>query len=197
MSPTILIALLSAAIPSYFTPGPNNLMLMTSSARFGMGRTVPHALGIVAGFPFMVFVVGLGLGEVFVLLPWLKTALQFAAAAYFLWMAWHLLGFSIGNAKGGERPLRFHEAAMFQWINPKAWAMAASFVVLAVEPGTGHMTSLLHLTAICLAIAPLSCATWMAFGQQLQSFLQRSGLQRHLGAVLAGLMLLAVVLFLV
>lgn len=196
MDTAVIAAFLSAAIPGFFTPGPNNLMLMTSSAKFGLGRTTPHALGVVAGFPLMVFVIGLGLGEVFVRFPGIGIGLRYLAAVYFLWMAWHLLGLRIGHASGADRPMRFHEAALFQWVNPKAWALATSFVVLTVAPGPGHMTELLLLTLGCLALAPLSTLTWMAFGQQLEAFLRRTGSERLLGPVLAGLMVLAVVLFL-
>jgi hypothetical protein len=80
MNGAVVTAFFAAAIPAFFTPGPNNLMLMTSSARFGLGRTVPHMIGVVLGFPLMVLLVGLGLGEVFDAFPVLKTVLKFVAA---------------------------------------------------------------------------------------------------------------------
>ena len=196
MDAALVTAFFAAAIPAFFTPGPNNLMLMTSSARFGIGRTVPHMIGICLGFPLMVFVVGLGLGEIFEQFPVLKTILKFAAAAYFLWMAWTLLGLKLHEAGGSERPMRLHEAALFQWVNPKAWAMAVSLVALAVEPGAGRLWSIVLITLGCLLIGPFSSGLWMVFGQQLETLLKRTGTERFLGAILAGLMVIAVVLFL-
>jgi threonine/homoserine/homoserine lactone efflux protein len=196
MDAALVTAFFAAAIPAFFTPGPNNLMLMTSSARFGIGRTVPHMFGVVLGFPLMVFVVGLGLGEVFEQFPMLKTILKFAAAAYFLWMAWTLLGLKLHEAAGAERPMRTYEAALFQWINPKAWAMAVSLVALVVASGPGRLWSVVLLTLGCLLIAPFSSVLWMVFGQQLEAVLKRTGTERFLGAILAALMVVAVVLFL-
>jgi threonine/homoserine/homoserine lactone efflux protein len=196
MDAALAAAFFAAAIPAFFTPGPNNLMLMTSSARFGLGRTVPHAIGIVLGFPLMVFVVGLGLGEVFEAFPILKTILKFAAAAYFLWMAWTLLGLKLHEAGGRERPMRVHEAALFQWVNPKAWAMAVSLVALVVDTGPGRFWTIGLVTLGCLVIGPFSCGLWMVFGQQLELWLKRTGTERYLGAILAGLMVVAVILFL-
>lgn len=196
MDMALVIGFLLLTVPAYFTPGPNNLMLMTSSAKFGTRRTIPHALGIVIGFPFMVFAVGLGLGEVFTWFPVLKIILKYLAAAYFLWMAWHLLGLKIGAAEGAERPMSLIEAALFQWVNPKAWAMATSFVAAFVVPGDARMLSIILLTAGCLALAPLSSVVWMVFGQQLHVFLKRTGTERFLGIILAVLMVAAVVLFL-
>lgn len=196
MDTALPLAFLAAAIPTFFTPGPNNLMLMASSAKFGLGRTVPHMLGICVGFPLMVFVIGLGLGEIFTQYPWLKAVLKYVAAANFVWLAWTLLGLKVGAVKGSERPLNFPEAAMFQWVNPKAWAMAVSFVALVVEPGEGRITALLLLSLGCLLLGPFSSLLWMVFGEQLEKFLKRSGAKRFLGPILAGLMLVAAVLFL-
>lgn len=196
MDAALVASFFLLAIPAFVTPGPNNLMLMTSAAKFGVRRTLPHALGIVLGFPFMVFAVGLGLGEIFTLYPALKTVLRYVAAAYFLWMAWHLLGIGIGEARGRQRPMSALEAALFQWVNPKAWAMGGSFVAAFVLPGELRFISVLVLTAGCLLIAPFSSMVWMVFGRQLQAFLRKTGTERYMGAILALLMIAAVVLFL-
>ncbi|MEX0629014.1 MAG: LysE family translocator [Cucumibacter sp.] len=196
MQVDLVASFLLLALPTYFTPGPNNLMLMTSTAKFGVGRTLRHALGICIGFPIMVFGVGLGLGELFAAYPWVKTAMRYAAAAYFLWMAWHLLGIRI--TAGGQpagRPMTFIEAVAFQWVNPKAWAMATSFVAALVVSGEGRLASILWLTLGAVAVAPFSTALWMLFGQQLALWLKRTGLERSLGMLLAALMVAAVALF--
>lgn len=196
MTPALLAAFFAAAVPSFFTPGPNNLMLMASTAKFGLARTVPMAIGICIGFPLMVLVIGLGLSEVFVAYPWLKTVLKYVAAANFLWMAWQLLGLRIGEASGAEKPLGMLQAVLFQWVNPKAWAMAVSFVALVVEPGESRVWTLVFVTLGCMALSPFSSGLWMVFGQQLDRILKRAGLERFLGGILAALMIVAVVLFL-
>jgi len=196
MTLALAVAFFSVAIPTFFTPGPNNLMLMASTARFGFAPTLPHMAGICVGFPLMVLVVGLGLGEVFTQYPWLKTVLKYVAAANFLWLAWTLLGFKIGAVGGPQRPLKFIEGLAFQWVNPKAWAMSVSLIALLIPPGPDRVPMLMLLTLGCAAVGPFSSLTWMVFGQQLQLFLQRTGLERFLGAILAALMVVAVVLFL-
>ncbi len=197
MGSNLIVSFLLLAIPAFFTPGPNNLMLMTSSAKFGYGKTIPHAVGIALGFPFLVFSIGLGLGEVFEIYPILKIVLKYFAAAYFLYMAWNLLGMKIGDVGGVERPMKLYEAALFQWINPKAWAMGVSFVGIYVVSGEGRWASLLLLTLGVFAMSPLSTTTWMVFGKQLKSLLKHTGTERFLGVILAGLMIVAVILFLV
>jgi len=197
LEPSLVLAFVLAAVASFFTPGPNNLMLMTSSAKFGLVATLPHAAGVALGFPVMLLIVGLGLGEVFTAYPLIGTVMRYAAAAYFLWMAWTMLGLSIGPATGSERPMRFYEAALFQWINPKSWVTAVSFVALFVPAGEGRLFHLVALAIGSALLGPFSCATWMVFGKGLVAFLRRTGGEKLLGWILAGLMLVAVVLFLV
>ncbi|MBU1176547.1 MAG: LysE family translocator [Alphaproteobacteria bacterium] len=195
MNTAMIGAFLLLAVPAFFTPGPNNLMLMTSTARFGVARTLPHAIGIVVGFPFMVFVVALGLGEVFAAFPALKLVLKYLAAAYLLWMAWNLLGLRIGEGETRERPLRPHEAILFQWINPKGWVMATSLAAAFVSTGPDRLFSVAAITLGCLVLSPLSTGLWMLFGESLQAFLKKTGTERFLGAVLALLMVAAVIMF--
>ena len=196
MDTTLFAAFIAVAIPAFFTPGPNNLMLMASGAKFGFGRTIPHGLGVSIGFALMVVVIGLGLGEVFEALPWLKTVLKVFAAIYLLYLAWSLLGLKIDEAKANDRPMTFLQAAAFQWVNPKAWAMAVSFVALVVNPGPGRLIGVTLLGLGCLLLGPFSSALWMGFGDRLQKLLKRTGGDRFLGVALAVLVVASVVLFL-
>lgn len=195
MDSTTFVAFVAAAIPGFFTPGPNNLMLMASSAKFGFQRTIPHGLGVTIGFALMVVLVGLGLGEVFRYLPWLEPVLKILAAINLLYLAWTLLGLKIKDQGAGERPLSFLEGAGFQWINPKAWALAVSFVAMVVDAGPGRFLGIAIVGLGCLVIGAFSSPTWMVFGDRLEKLLKRTGGERFLGIVMAVLVVLSVVLF--
>lgn len=195
MDATTFAAFVAVAIPGFLTPGPNNLMLMASSAKFGFNRTIPHGLGVIIGFAVMVVVVGLGLGEVFRYLPWLEPVLKILAAINLLYLAWTLLGLKIKDQRAGQRPLTFLEAAGFQWINPKAWALAVSFVAMVVDPGPGRFWGIAILGVGCLAIGAGSIPVWMAFGDRLEKLLKRTGGERFLGIAMAVLVVASVVLF--
>ena len=195
MDATTFTAFVVAAIPGFFTPGPNNLMLMASSAKFGFRRTIPHGLGVTIGFALMVVLVGIGLGEVFRYLPWLEPVLKVLAAVNLLYLAWTLIGLKIKDQGAGQRPLTFLEGAGFQWINPKAWALAVSFVAMVVDPGPGRYFGIAILGIGCLVIGAASSPTWMVFGDRLEKLLKRTGGERHLGIVMAVLVVASVVLF--
>src|SRR5580693_5640749 len=125
MSQSLLIAFLLFTLVMSFTPGPNNIMLLSSGLTYGFRRTLPHMAGVIVGGSFMIAAVGIGLGAVFVAYPVLKTILKYAGAAYLIYLA---IGIAMSGAtKLGQDnrrgPMTFWGAAMFQWINVKAWVM--------------------------------------------------------------------------
>src|SRR5665213_2947181 len=97
-----LLPLLGYAVVATTTPGPNNLMVLTSGANFGVARTVPHIIGIAIGFPVLVLVVGLGIGVVFEAYPVVHAILKYVAFAYLLWLAWQIARSERPDAKGPQ-----------------------------------------------------------------------------------------------
>ena len=162
----ILTALAIFAFVSSATPGPNNLMLMASGANFGFWRTIPHMLGISIGFMVMLFCVGAGLVQIFDRFPLIYDVLKIASVIYMLWLAWKIANAApAGKAEAAGTPMTFLQAAGFQWVNPKAWAMALTAITVYVGDA-----SLLWLSAAALLFAVVnlpSVTIWTLAGQQL------------------------------
>jgi threonine/homoserine/homoserine lactone efflux protein len=140
------IALLLFAFTTSITPGPNNMMLFASGVNFGFRRTIPHMLGIGAGFLSLLIGVGLGLGLGALLhsVPLLYTVLKFAGGAYLLWVAWKIgTSRSLGDGKVGAQPMTFFGAAAFQWVNPKAWVMAVTAMATYADDAQYYFTVML------------------------------------------------------
>jgi threonine/homoserine/homoserine lactone efflux protein len=170
----LLAALVAFAFVSSITPGPNNLMLMTSGTNFGFVRTIPHMLGVSIGFTLMIVLVGAGLAKVFELYPLAHTVLKYGSAAYLLYLAWKIATSAPpgaeGEAKTGARPMTFIQAALFQWVNPKAWTMALTAVSAYTLPAD-PMLSLLLVAAVFGAINLPTVSSWTLMGVQLRRFL--------------------------
>src|SRR4030095_4920473 len=114
-----------------FTPGPNNLMLMTSGLNFGFRRGMPHLWGVTLGFTALGGTVGLGLGAIFARWPVLYTVLKYGGAAYLLYLAWQIAVSpppTPGERARAGKPVSFMQAVAFQWVNPKAWVMAVGAI---------------------------------------------------------------------
>lgn len=165
-----LIPLALFALATSLTPGPNNLMLLASGANFGFARTIPHMLGVALGFVFMAFLMGVGLARAFQTIPQLHTVLTVVSAAYLLWLAW-----KIANAappkEGGDTgtPMTFLQAAAFQWVNPKAWAMALSAVTIYAPSDTAM--AMLVVAAVFGAVNLPSVSLWCLLGVQMRRLL--------------------------
>jgi len=170
MTYDILSALIGFAFATSITPGPNNMMLLASGANFGLRRTVPHMLGISLGHAFMVFLVGIGLAQIFQRYPQADLILKIAATIYMLWLAWKIANAAPpreGEAKG--RPFTFAQAAAFQWVNPKAWAMALTAVTVYAPSDTVGGMAL--VAGVFAAVNLPSVSVWAATGQVVRRWL--------------------------
>ncbi len=187
MTYDVLLALSLFAMVSSITPGPNNLMLMASGANFGFLRTIPHMLGIGIGFMVMVFLVGIGLIRVFDAWPLSHTILKGVSVVYLCWLALKI-AHAAPPAKGkeGGRPFTFLQAALFQWVNPKAWTMALTAITL-YAPDRSLWAIL--LVALVFGIINLPCvSSWTVLGQQVSRLLSNPSRLRVFNRVMAALL---------
>lgn len=176
------------------TPGPNVLMVAASAANFGVRPTVPHMLGITLGFPAMVFAVGAGLSGVFQAYPQLHLALKYVGAAYLLFLAWKIA--NAGHAQtGGAKasPISLIQAALFQWVNPKAWIAAVGAIATYTTLG-GNLVFEASVIALVFAAVSLPCLlVWAAMGAGIGRFLESPRARLAFNLTMAGLLVLSLV----
>ena len=195
MTYELLLALSGFVLGTVFTPGPNNLMLMASGANFGFQRTVPHLLGVAIGFPLMILPVGLGVMQLFDAFPPLTWIMTVLSVLYMLWLAW-----KIANAappKEGEAqgtPLTFAQACAFQWVNPKAWAMALGAITLYAA--SRDLSAILWVSGTYLLIGSFSASTWTMLGQQLRRLLTKPAQLRAFNWTMAAVLVASLAMIL-
>ncbi len=149
------------------TPGPNNLMLAASGVNFGFRRTVPHMLGISIGHGIQVAIVAGLLAWVMAWLDDMRLGLVLTGCAYLLWLAWRQA--QAGQPGGGKsaQPLGFVGAALFQWVNPKAWMMVLNAAILFLPRGGGWGAAL-SLALVCTLVNFPCIALWAVVGDRLR-----------------------------
>ena len=149
------------------TPGPNNLMLAASGVNFGFRRTVPHMLGVSIGHGFQVCIVAGLLAWMLAWLEALRPVLVGAGCGYLFWLAWRQA--RAGEPGQGQRvqPLGFIGAALFQWVNPKAWMMGVNTAILFLPSGSGWWTAA-SLALVCIAVNLPCVAVWAVAGDRLR-----------------------------
>lgn len=189
-----ILSLVGFAIAAAGTPGPNNLMVMASGANYGYVRTLPHILGIVFGYPVLVFAIGLGAGVAFDTVPMLHTVLTVVMLIYLAWLAWRIANAGEpGRGNGSGRPLSFLGAVAFQWVNPKGWALGLGAVTIYGATGAGAFarTGLIALT-FAIVILPLT-STWCLFGQAISGYLAEPRRRRLFNLTMAALLIISVI----
>jgi threonine/homoserine/homoserine lactone efflux protein len=164
-------ALVLFAFTTSITPGPNNMMLFASGVNFGFRRTLPHMLGIGVGFLSLLIGVGLGLGAILTTVPLVYLLLKVAGGLYLLWIAWKIgTSRTLGEGKTSDKPMSFLAAAVFQWVNPKAWVMAVTAMATYTDVANYWVTVLI-VGLVFAAVNLPSVSTWAGFGSVLREWL--------------------------
>ena len=191
MTIELLAALSMFAFVSSITPGPNNLMLMTSGTNFGFKRTIPHMLGVGLGFTLMVLLVGLGAMQVFDWFPLSYEILKVASIVYLLYLAYKIAKTSeVSQSEDAKKPMTFIQAALFQWVNPKAWTMAVT--AISVYAPSNEAFAVLNV-ALVFGIINLPCiCSWITLGQKIKHVLSNERRLKNFNYAMAGLLVLSV-----
>ena len=192
MTYTLLSGFMLFCLVSSITPGPNNLMLMAAGANFGARRALPHAVGIVLGFTFMIIIIGLGAAQLFQTYPFAHTVLTVASVTYLLYLAYKIATAApkMDETDAAGTPITFLQAAAFQWVNPKAWTMAlAAITVYTPQPTTSYYVIVVSL--IFGAINLPSISIWLLLGVQMKRFLTTPARLRGFNWSMAGLLVLS------
>lgn len=166
-----LLALSLFSIVSSITPGPNNIMVLSAGANFGLKRSMPHILGISLGFFVLCMACGMGLGSLLLQFPGIHTALKISAAIYLLYLAYKIASSrTLSQTSESSQPFTLLQAAMFQWVNPKGWMMAISAMILYTIPEQPFYSTL--WVSLIFGIFCFPCILiWCLFGTLLRQFL--------------------------
>jgi threonine/homoserine/homoserine lactone efflux protein len=174
MQSSLLLSLMAFAVASSITPGPNNLMLLASGANYGFRRSIPHMLGIGIGFIVMMVVIGLGVGQMLQASPRIYTGLRVISVLYMGWLAWRIAtGGPVDSSPGNPhaKPMTFLQAVLFQWVNPKAIAMALAATATYTDPSR-YAESLLVVALVFGSINLPCVSVWAGFGVALRNWLK-------------------------
>lgn len=193
MSTHALLAFLIFAVTTSITPGPNNILLMSSGVNHGFRATLPHMLGVAAGFAVLLLATGWGLTALFAKMPWIHGVMKWLGVAYFLYLAWRLatapiIPMHFSSLVGRQPPAwRFGDGFAFQFINPKGWLMAAGAFSSYLPTGNPALTT---AAALGFALIAMPCfALWVSFGSGLRQFLERGQRRRVFNVAMAGVLL--------
>ncbi len=193
---TILLSIATFTLSTVCTPGPNNIMLLSSGLTFGYKRTIPHMLGIIIGFPLMVLLVGFGLGTLFENFPQILSILKIVGIAYLFYMAYKIANNTSSyeiDENNKSKPFTFLQAALFQWVNPKAWIMAITSISIFVSSTQNSSLQVLVVSFIYLLSSLVSTNIWSFGGVFLKKFIKNESSVKRFNILMAILLVASVI----
>ena len=196
---SIVIPVLLFVLTMTATPGPNNMLLTASGARFGFRKTLPFIYGIVLGIISQLILSALGLGYLFQQFPPAQKILKIAGSVYILFLAFKIAmpsGHSKKDSDKIEEPMHLLQGALFQYLNPKAYIMTITAMSVYPLPGDMYFRSSLFILLSFLIICPISISLWAGFGSLLKKVMKEGQYAGRVNLFLGGITALSVVFIL-
>jgi threonine/homoserine/homoserine lactone efflux protein len=183
------MALMLFAFASSISPGPNNLMLMSSGANFGFRKTLPHLIGVALGFVLMFILVGIGIMQIFDLYPVSYLVLKWCSVIYLIYLSYKVATAAQPKKTNDDnvKPFSFIQAMLFQWVNPKGWTMALT--AIGIYAPQRDMNSVILVGGIFGLVMLPSISVWVVLGQKVQKILSSLKRLRIFNGVMATLLL--------
>ncbi len=186
------LAFLAFAASQVGTPGPANMALLATGARFGLRPALPFVAGVALGKQLIIWPIGFGLMGLAGTIPWLFEALKWASVAYICWLAWKVAFLSLQPGHAQDDPPGFAAGLIIHPLNPKAWAMITTGFTSFVDPGTSALMATLMIAICLLACQAALHPLWCWGGERLARTVAGTPRERHLMFTLAGLTVLSV-----
>jgi threonine/homoserine/homoserine lactone efflux protein len=192
MTWSLLISVAVFSFVTSVTPGPNNTFLLSSGANFGLKKSLPYLSGIMAGLAGMMIALGAGLGVIFTTMPVVYQVLKWVGFAYIVWLAFLIVKSTSKSETAEAQYIGFVKATTFQFVNPKAWVVVASFMAAYVPVGSG-LVATTFICLIFLAFTYPGALIWAVAGQVLKEWLSRPARRRIFNIASAILLVLSMV----
>ena len=174
----LVIAIVSYYTVMFITPGPNNAMLTISGLKFGFKRSLPHITGISLGHALQVSLICTGLGLILINKPEFQMILKWLCFFYLIYLAYRMIGSLKDYKKDTGRPLNIYEAALFQWVNPKAWTIAIT-VASGFMPLEEKLWIAVVFTGLMSSLVSFPCISlWALFGSLIKNLVSNPKLKR-------------------
>ena len=182
-------------IPLIFSPGPNNIMCLSSGVNFGYKNTLPHILGISLGYPLMILIVSLGFGILITKYSQISFILKYLGGAYLFYLAWKIANSAplknVSFSQKKVKPLSFWQALIFQWVNPKAWAIIINILAMFTSPKVSYFYQISLILIISILMTFISTSIWALFGMTLNKLLTNKRYNRMFNIFMAFLIIVS------
>ena len=167
----INLSFIPFAFSQVATPGPANMAMMATGARFGFRAALPFVAGVILGKQLIIWPIGYGIMEVASQIPLLFEILKFLSALYIIWLAWRVANMRLSSGEPSVDAPGFWSGLLVHPLNPKAWAMILVGFTNFVESDTTTFYATLYIAASLLIIQIICHPIWTLFGDRIAKFI--------------------------
>ncbi len=194
MHPEILSMALFWIVAAY-TPGPNNVIASYSGFNFGIKKTLPHIFGVALGFTFLIFLLTIGLVNVFKIFPIIQVSLKYLGSIFLVYLAFKIYFSKIDSEKKNENPVKFIETFLFQFLNPKGVLIGIIIVSTYVEHGENYLKYATQVIFFAFLVSLSSITFWTFVGKYLRKFATNEKFIKYFNCVMSLLLILSIITF--
>ena len=194
MHPEILSMALFWIVAAY-TPGPNNVIASYSGFNFGIKKTLPHIFGVALGFTFLIFLLTIGLVNVFKIFPIIQVSLKYLGSIFLVYLAYKIYFSKIDSEKKNENPVKFVETFLFQFLNPKGVLIGIIIVSTYVEHGENYLKYATQVILFAFIVSLSSITFWTFVGKYLRKFATNEKFIKYFNCVMSLLLILSIITF--
>ena len=184
------------------TPGPANLVLMSSGARFGFYKSIPFVIGVTCGKLFLTIGLGLGFLSLIHSNQILINIIKIVGTAYICWLSWKILFLKLdkNNTDDQDHIPSLTNGLLVHPLNPKAWAMIiaaytqfTSFGNVQVEMNWLTEVSIVVITFF--SIQTISHSLWCWGGGLIFNFLAKKDMSRQIVVTILSILTIGTVIY--
>ena len=194
MHPEILSMALFWIVAAY-TPGPNNVIASYSGFNFGIKKTLPHIFGVALGFTFLIFLLTIGLVNVFKIFPIIQVSLKYLGSIFLVYLAYKIYFSKIDSEKKNENPVKFIETFLSQFLNPKGVLIGIIIVSTYVEHGENYLKYATQVILFAFLVSLSSITFWTFVGKYLRKFATNEKFIKYFNCVMSLLLILSIITF--
>ncbi|MFL2896806.1 MAG: LysE family translocator [Candidatus Pelagibacter sp.] len=194
MHPEILSMALFWIVAAY-TPGPNNVIASYSGFNFGIKKTLPHIFGVAFGFTFLIFLLTIGLVNVFKIFPIIQLSLKYLGSIFLVYLAYKIYFSKLDSEKKNENPVKFIETFIFQFLNPKGVLIGIIIVSTYVEHGENYLKYATQVIFFAFLVSLSSITFWTFVGKYLRKFATNEKFIKYFNCVMSLLLILSIITF--
>tara|TARA_B100000787_G_C16150105_1_gene276149 strand:+ start:441 stop:1031 length:591 start_codon:yes stop_codon:yes gene_type:complete len=194
MHPEILSMALFWIVAAY-TPGPNNVIASYSGFNFGIKKTLPHIFGVSFGFTTLIFLLSIGLVNVFKIFPIIQISLKYLGSLFLIYLAYKICFSKLDTQKKNKNPVKFIETFLFQFLNPKGVLIGIIIVSTYVERGENYLIYATQVVLFAFIVSLTSIIFWTFVGKYLRKFATNDKFIKYFNYAMSSLLLLSIITF--